>query len=100
VHIKAAGKMLVKSTPGVNFTNILRAAYMLIDLKSMKIQLSHQYLFTLFGSVCVKAARKMLVKSSPYVAAWFFIFELVLWASADFFLGEGKNILFAKKKTT
>ncbi len=43
-----------KLSPGVNFINILRTAFMLIDPKSVKIQLNHKYIFTLPGSASVK----------------------------------------------
>jgi len=36
------------------------------DPKSIKIQSSHQYLFALLGSMVIKAARKTLVKLTPY----------------------------------
>jgi hypothetical protein len=39
--------------------------FMLVDPKSVKIQLIHQYLFTLSGSVSVKAVHRMLMKLSP-----------------------------------
>jgi len=46
--------------PGVNFTNILRKAFMLVYPESVKkIQLSHQYLFMLLGPESLKAVRKM-----------------------------------------
>jgi len=51
--------------PGVNFTNILHPAFTSADPKSVKIQLSCQYLFSLLGSVRIKAARKMLFKLTP-----------------------------------
>ncbi len=50
---------------GLNFTNSLSAAFMLVDPKSVKIQLSHKYLFTLLGSTGTKAARRTLMKLSP-----------------------------------
>jgi len=34
--LKAACRMLMKMTPGLNFTNILRAAFTLLDPKSEK----------------------------------------------------------------
>ncbi len=49
----------------VNFTNILRVAFTLIDTKSIKKQLSHQYLFTLSRSALVKTVHIMLMKLSP-----------------------------------
>ncbi len=42
--------------PGVNFTNILRAAFTSVDPKRAK---------WLMGSGCIKAERKTLVKSRP-----------------------------------
>jgi hypothetical protein len=49
--------------PGVNFINILRQAFMREDPKFVKKRQSrHQCLFTLLGPMCVKAARKMLMK--------------------------------------
>jgi hypothetical protein len=35
-HVKAAHKMLVKSTPGVNFTYVLGTAFTLVEPKSVK----------------------------------------------------------------
>jgi len=49
---------------GVNFINILRAAFMLADPKSAKRQSSHQCLLPLLGALRVKAEHKMLVKSA------------------------------------
>jgi len=51
--------------PGVNFTNVLRAAFTLKDPKSRKIQASRQYLIVLLGSSNVEAANKMLMKLTP-----------------------------------
>jgi len=36
VHVKAARKMLMNLTPGVNYTNFLQAAFMNADPKSTK----------------------------------------------------------------
>ncbi len=49
VGVKAFRKMLVKSTSGVHFINVLRAVFTC----------------ALLGSVGVKASHKMLVKSNP-----------------------------------
>ncbi len=57
--------MLVKLTPGLNFINVLRTAFMCVDPRSVRIQSNPQYLFTLLGSTCAKAARKTLMKSTP-----------------------------------
>ncbi len=43
----------------------LRAAFMPLAPKSVRVQSSHQYLFTLWGSVHIKAARRMLMKLTP-----------------------------------
>ena len=48
--------------PGVNFTNILQAAFMPADLKSAKKTVKLSSFIALLGSACVKAARRMLVK--------------------------------------
>ena len=55
--------MLVKlTTPMVNFTNVLRAAFTRADPKSTKKTVKLSSFFALLGSARVKAARKMLVK--------------------------------------
>ncbi len=41
---------------------VLLEAFTGSDPESVKVQLSHQYLYMLFGSVCVKAAGKTLMK--------------------------------------
>jgi NAD-dependent oxidoreductase involved in siderophore biosynthesis len=50
------------TTSGVNFINVLQAAFMRADPESVKIQLSRQYLFMLMGSACTKDAHKTLMK--------------------------------------
>ena len=40
------------------------------DPESVKVQLSHQYLFTLLGSAHVKTVLKMLMKLPPAAVAW------------------------------
>jgi len=57
--------MLMNLTPGVNYINVLRTAFALVDPESVKIQLSNQCLFTLLGSTSVKAVRRTLMKLSP-----------------------------------
>ncbi len=64
---KAGHKMLVQLTPCVNFINVLRTAFALVDPESVRTQSSHQYLLTLLGSTSVKAVRRMLMKSTPRV---------------------------------
>ncbi len=51
--------------PGVNFINILRTAFALVDPDSVRTQSSCQYLFTLLGTTSVKAVHRMLMKSTP-----------------------------------
>jgi len=46
-------------TDGVNFTNVLQAAFMHVDPKNLHV------FFALLGSVPIKALHKMLVKSTP-----------------------------------
>jgi len=47
---------------GVNFTNVLRKAFTLVDSKSVKRLI---VIFAHLGSVCLKALRKTLMKLSP-----------------------------------
>jgi len=51
--------------PGVNFINVLWAAFTLRDPKSIKIQSSCQYLFVLLRSAFIETSRKMLMKLTP-----------------------------------
>jgi len=46
----------------VNFANVLRSAFTIEDPEGIQRQSSHQCLFALLESVCVKAARKTLVE--------------------------------------
>jgi len=64
---KAACKMLVKLTIGVNFINVLQAAFAHADPKVKKRQSIQQLLFALLGSAQVKDAHKMLVKLTEIV---------------------------------
>jgi len=50
---------------GVNFINVLRAAFMCADPESIRTQPTRQYHFTLLGSGRVNAARKTLMKLTP-----------------------------------
>ena len=58
---------LLTAISGVNFTNILRAAFMRKDPKSAKKLLNLTFFFALLGSAHVKDACKMLVKLTPDV---------------------------------
>jgi hypothetical protein len=64
--------MLMKLTAGVNFTNILRAAFTCTNPKSIKKTDGLTVFFALLGSTNGKAARKILVKSTP-VGAMFVV---------------------------
>jgi hypothetical protein len=50
---------------GLNFINVLRTAFTLTDPKSVKKTIKWSSMFTLLGSTIVKAARKTLVKLTP-----------------------------------
>ncbi len=50
---------------GLNFINIVCTAFTPVDPKSVRIQSSCQYLFTLLGSMVAKAARRTMMKLSP-----------------------------------
>jgi len=67
VGAKAAQRTLMKLTTGLNFINVLHTAFTLIAPKSVRIQSSCQYLFTLLGSTIVKAIVKSrtLMKLTP-----------------------------------
>jgi len=54
-------------SPGVDFTNVLQAAFVCADPKSTKRQSSCQSFFVLLGSAHAKAAHRMLMKLSPDV---------------------------------
>jgi hypothetical protein len=57
----------MKLTPGLNFINVLRTAFTPVAPKSVRIQSSCQYLFTLLGSRSAKAVRRTLMKLTPVV---------------------------------
>jgi len=50
---------------GVDFTNVLQAAFTRSDPKSVKRQSSHKCHFALLGSAGVKAARKHVGEINP-----------------------------------
>jgi len=47
--VKAEGEMLMKLTPGVNFTNVLHKAFTLVDPKSVKNAVKSSVFFYAFG---------------------------------------------------
>jgi len=57
----------MKSAPGVNFINVLWAAFMPSDPESAKKTDNFTVFFALLGSAHVKAVCKLLVKSNPDV---------------------------------
>jgi hypothetical protein len=61
----AAHKMLVKSTPGLNFTNIFTLSFYSRRSRKRKKTDDFTAYFTLLGYARVKAAHNMLVKSTP-----------------------------------
>jgi len=66
VVIKSSNTMSVKSTPGVNFINVLRAAFSPIFFEKIQNQTVRRE--KMAKHFCVKAARKMLMKltTSPW----------------------------------
>ncbi len=62
---KCAREMLVKSTLGVNFINVLPAAFEHVDPKSVKRYWGFDWILTLLGSTSVKAIHRRLMKLSP-----------------------------------
>jgi len=65
-YVKAAQKIMVKLTPGVNFINILLKAFTLADPKSAK---KHSQIISLFLCFwgCVKAAHKHVGEIDPWI---------------------------------
>jgi hypothetical protein len=57
--------MLIKLAPGVNFTNILWAAFRLSDPKSAKNTVKFSVFFEILGSARVKDAHRTLIKLTP-----------------------------------
>ncbi len=54
-----------RGRPRLNFINVLRTAFTLVAPKRVRIQSNPKYLFTLLGSTCAKAVRRMLMKLTP-----------------------------------
>ncbi len=71
-------------TPGLNFINVLRTAFMPVAPKIVRIQSRCQYLFTLLGSTGAKAARRTLMKLSPGA-------DYINCLSAAFFSSTSQN---------
>jgi len=65
--------MLVKLTPGVDFTNMFTRSFYACRSQKRKILVKPSVFFVLVGSVCIKVACKMLVKltlGSGHVTFW------------------------------
>ncbi len=60
-------------TSGVNFINILRTAFPLVDPKSVKKIDNLTVFFTLLGSARLKAVRRTLMKLSPTLSLYSFV---------------------------
>jgi len=54
-----------RTAPGVNFTNVLHAAFTLVDPEIVKKIDNLTVFFTLPGSAHLKALRRMLIKLNP-----------------------------------
>ena len=75
---------------GVNFTNVLQAAFTRKDPKSAIKLLYLTVYFALLGSGCIKAARKMLMKLTlgcTFGEKKEFFFEIYLGSNS----GKGRN---------
>jgi len=59
----------MKLSPGVNFINVFRTAFMCVDPKNVKIQSSRQYIFALLGYTLIKAVRKHVGEIDPSFSA-------------------------------
>jgi len=57
----------IEMTPSVNFTNVLRTTFTLVDPESVKMIDNLTVFFTLLGSASIKALRKTLMKLSPSI---------------------------------
>ena len=84
IGTKAAHKTLMKLTHGLNFINVLRTAFALVGPKSISIQSSSQYLFTLLGSTGIKASSRTLMKLTPEEVSVGTLHLLPLAVRADF----------------
>jgi len=58
---------------GVNFINVLRAAFTLTDPKSVKIHCQCNWIFTFLGSACIKAVGRTLMKLTPDVCSFAYL---------------------------
>ncbi len=81
-YIIKRGGRVGPTAQGVNFINVLRAAFILIGPESVKKDWKLDYLFTLLGSACVKAVRRTLMKLSPSencVTVTFSLMSHIIW---------------------
>jgi len=63
--VKAAHWMLMKSTLGINFINVLWAAFVPVDPKSVKRYWQLDWILTLLGVTGVKAVHKYVGEIEP-----------------------------------
>jgi len=66
-QFRVGGRHPIPGSPGANFTNILQAAFICADPKSVKETDSLTVFFALLWSACLKALIKMLMKLTPGV---------------------------------
>ncbi len=67
---------------GVNFINVLRTAFALVDPKNVKRYWGFDWILTLLGSMSVKAVHRMLMKFSPgvnFINVYLCIFCTKFW---------------------
>jgi hypothetical protein len=65
VEIAVDSDICTVSTSGVNFINVLRAAFICADPKRTKNTVKLSVFFVLLGSSCEKAAHRLLMKLTP-----------------------------------
>ncbi len=65
------------SSPGVDFINVRRTAFLLVGPKSVRIQSSSQNFFTLLGSTSVKAVGRTLMKLTQVLMSSSFYAQLL-----------------------
>jgi len=97
--VKASPKTSMKLTPGFNFTNVLGAAFMLVDHKRVKRYWLLNCLFTLLGSARVKAVQGTLMKLSPGFPRYIWKIQTVMYFGRGWSEKGPKNqLLYDEKK--
>jgi len=82
-------------SPGVNFINILPAAFSLADPKSVKRTVNLTVFFVFLGSALSKAARRMLMTLTPKHCLHSGIFHLLI-----FWICEAVKLIRHQKKVS